>query len=808
MSLSTMRDLNARMRLDTSHFSQGLRKLEADTKRTAAKMGQAFQAFALGFAGGVAGGLVTGAIDKMTSGVKDTVREIAAMGDEAKRSGLGLRAFQEWSFVAQQNRVSLDALVDGFKELSLRADEWIVTGGGAAAEAFQRLGFSAVDLKDRLKDPSALMLEIIGRLQGLDQAARIRITDELFGGTGGEQFVQLIDQGEAGLRRTIDRAHELGRVMDEEAIQKATELDQKWNELADRVETFAKRAAVALADLPFAVIEDRIGEIFNEAEGRQILGDEVYDQLRKAGDLSDEQLVKLTALRGEWSNLAQEADRTANALAQAAGEADMMGLDSLWEVLAQASNEMRKLADDFADGAIDAETFRAKMDELQRAASAAFNALDDADRVNFSGAISEVDRLGGVIASVTIKAQQLYSWLKAAAGAGSEAAGVTTGTPLAVGDIQMPPAEGAPRTSPKPKAAPSGFFVDMDGNGIPDVVDDARKKASGGGKSKGGGGAKDDFGKSMSDWRVEVEGMLAEASALNDLQLAFDEYGIAVDVARRKAELLQEAKEAGKTITPELRAEIDKLANSYADAATKMEMAKQRHEDFKSAVEQTKGTLSGVFTGLVTGAQTFRQALGNVIAKLGEMIAMKGFEQLWSGGLGKGVGGILKALGFSRGGYTGDGGVDEAAGVVHRGEVVWSQADIRRAGGVQLVERMRVSGDLGKLFRMPGFAKGGVVGGQVSPGASSRRAFTSAEIARLVAMPDVGAVTRVSGGAAPKQGRDLVDVRIGVDPRNGSIQPYVDRRAAQVASGLDAQAQRAQVRMMPDMIRDIQRRGT
>lgn len=45
--------------------------------------------------------------------------------------------------------------------------------------------------------------------------------------------------------------------------------------------------------------------------------------------------------------------------------------------------------------------------------------------------------------------------------------------------------------------------------------------------------------------------------------------------------------------------------------------------------------------------------------------------------------------GFSEGGYTGPGGKYEAAGVVHKGEVVWSQADIRRAGGVSTVEAMR-----------------------------------------------------------------------------------------------------------------------
>lgn len=58
-----------------------------------------------------------------------------------------------------------------------------------------------------------------------------------------------------------------------------------------------------------------------------------------------------------------------------------------------------------------------------------------------------------------------------------------------------------------------------------------------------------------------------------------------------------------------------------------------------------------------------------------------------------GGGALLAAFalikGFSDGGYTGPGGVNQPAGIVHKGEVVWSQADISRFGGVAAVEAMR-----------------------------------------------------------------------------------------------------------------------
>lgn len=57
--------------------------------------------------------------------------------------------------------------------------------------------------------------------------------------------------------------------------------------------------------------------------------------------------------------------------------------------------------------------------------------------------------------------------------------------------------------------------------------------------------------------------------------------------------------------------------------------------------------------------------------------------------------------GYSKGGYTGAGGKYEPAGVVHKGEVVWSQEDVSRAGGVGVVEAMRKG--------LAGYANGGAV---------------------------------------------------------------------------------------------------
>jgi len=236
-----------------------MKKVETRAAAMVSKVNSHFSNFGKGLLAGVAAGGVAGIINQVGAVAKG----IASIGDEAKRAGLSSSAFQELGYVAKQNRIEVDALTDGMKELSLRADEYIATGKGSAAESFQRLGISAAELKEKLKDPSALFSEIIGKLQQLDKAAQIRIADELFGGTGGEKFVQLIAQGEAGIKATIEEARRLGAVMSDDVIEAAAELDRQFNAITTTVSTGLKTAIVEAASALRRFIDE-----FNSFEDR------------------------------------------------------------------------------------------------------------------------------------------------------------------------------------------------------------------------------------------------------------------------------------------------------------------------------------------------------------------------------------------------------------------------------------------------------------------------------------------------------------------------------------------------------------
>ena len=343
------------------------RQMEQDMIRSTGRINQALAStssqigtFSKAFIGGLAGGVATAAFAGLTSNIGATVKSMAELGNEAKRAGLSTDAFQEWKFLADQNRISVDALVDGFKELALRADEFIVTGVGPAAEAFNRLGLRADDLKRKLKDPSALMLEILGRLEGFDKAAQIRIADEIFGGTGGERFVELLGQGRDALQDTINKAHETGAVLDAELIAKADEIDRKFSQLTTTAANFGKAMVVNLvaAGAELTDLRARLDTIFaNEAEGRAILGDEVYDALAANRDLVEQNEEALARLDERYATLAEEADRAGVAMIDAISKLDSLGYDTAADALRVAYEEMQNLVQAFRDGEIRGEDF-------------------------------------------------------------------------------------------------------------------------------------------------------------------------------------------------------------------------------------------------------------------------------------------------------------------------------------------------------------------------------------------------------------------------------------------------------------------
>lgn len=275
-----------------------------------------------------------------------------------------------------------------------------------------------------------------------------------------------------------------------------------------------------------------------------------------------------------------------------------------------------------------------------------------------------------------------------------------TGTPIGIRDYTPPP------------AAP--------GDSTPVSINDHPTTGGTGGK---GGGAKrsggrarkeelDDYAKEVKAIRERTAALQTEAAVLIAVAASGQEYGDAMEFARKKAELLHAAQEAGKQITPELEAEIDALADAYARAGMEAEEAADKLEQIADATERGESALEDMFGSIIDGSKSAKDAVADLLAEIAKTMMVRSIMNL--PGMGSLSTGLGNMLGYATGGYTGGGGKHEPAGIVHRGEYVMSAAAVNRigVGNLETIHQRAIRG----------YASGGYVG---SPGLAPAGGGTS-----------------------------------------------------------------------------------
>ncbi|SIT74770.1 tape measure protein [Pontibaca methylaminivorans] len=320
-------------------------------------------------------------------------------------------------------------------------------------------------------------------------------------------------------------------------------------------------------------------------------------------------------------------------------EAELTTLIDRLDILSSVGDEisdpihaqMAKIASDFLDAKISAEDAKAALDDIGNA------------NPDFTPILKKIGRVISALSTLRATAAELAS-------------GVTL-------PEDKPSAPGRP---PPPPVDPGG--------------------SGGKGRSRR---PREDYDRAIESTREFIAALEAEATALNEADVSLQGHQDVLTYVQKRMELLNAAKKQGIEITPQLAAEIDQLAQEYVNAGKAADQARERHEEFEGALEDFKGTMESAFTGLITGAHSFKDAIGQIISKLAEMALSKAFEGIWGGGLGNVIGATFSGLGWADGGYTGSGGKYEPAGVVHRGEYVMDAETVRKAGGPAAFDALR-----------------------------------------------------------------------------------------------------------------------
>ncbi|WP_085025319.1 phage tail length tape measure family protein [Ensifer aridi] len=239
-------------------------------------------------------------------------------------------------------------------------------------------------------------------------------------------------------------------------------------------------------------------------------------------------------------------------------------------------------------------------------------------------------------------------------------------------------------------------------------------------------------------------------------------------VGKLRAEL-DRSEQAWSRIQDAAGRAIDGLVDGLASGDIKGALLSVGRSLAGSFLDGFKTDLKDGFAALFSGQMGGGFSLGGLFSGLSGIGAFSGSNQLLSAVAGGGVG-----L-WADGGYTGHGGKYEPAGIVHRGEVVWSQRDVARAGGVAVVESLR----------MRGYAEGGVV-----------------DVPQMISAP-----RHAAGSEQGSSGAGRMHITVGVDvDDNGKLRGFVKEVAQEEGHRAASATVEAYDRNLPDRIENINSR--
>lgn len=263
----------------------------------------------LALAGGFAA--VAAAIVKVEKAMISMTKESASFADNiitlSMQTGQSTQQLQEFSYATELIDVSVDTLQGSLRKLTNNMQD-AMNGTGNAKDAFDTLGVSVTNTVDgSMRSANDVFYETIDALGKVkNETERDAMSMDIFGRSA-QDLNPLIIQGSKTLKAYADEAHNMGYVLDDEALSALGAVDDAYQrlqktqegvknqlavEFAPYLEEFYGDATQGVKDLGKAIKDSGIVDAFG------MLLETVGDILNPMSDLSGNRVPALTnALR-------------------------------------------------------------------------------------------------------------------------------------------------------------------------------------------------------------------------------------------------------------------------------------------------------------------------------------------------------------------------------------------------------------------------------------------------------------------------------------------------------------------------------
>lgn len=220
--------------------------------------------------------LAVSAFKELAQTMKDAVVGSGEFADEiltlAIQTGLSTDTLQEFAYMADLVDVDLDTVVGSMTKLE-KAMISSKDGTGDAADALNELGVAYRLGNGTLRDTEKVFYDVIDALGKVeDPIEQDRLAMELFGKSF-KDIKPLVAQGKDGINKFKQEAHDMGAVLDDDALSQLGDMNDSFDRLDQSSKALGNQLGVALAPAITALADQLI------AMTQDPVWQEVFEQL-------------------------------------------------------------------------------------------------------------------------------------------------------------------------------------------------------------------------------------------------------------------------------------------------------------------------------------------------------------------------------------------------------------------------------------------------------------------------------------------------------------------------------------------------
>lgn len=183
------------------------------------------------------------AAKKLAKALAGAVGDSGEYADEiltlSTKYGMSTDSLQEFSYMAELVDTDLGTITGSMAKLTKQM--------GSGNEAFATLGVNITNADGSMKTADEVFLEVIDALGQMESGVeRDNLAMELFGKSA-QELNPLIETGSAGIAAYAQEAHDMGAVLDEEALTSLGEMDDSFQRVEQATTALKNSIGVALA---------------------------------------------------------------------------------------------------------------------------------------------------------------------------------------------------------------------------------------------------------------------------------------------------------------------------------------------------------------------------------------------------------------------------------------------------------------------------------------------------------------------------------------------------------------------------------